>query len=133
MAAVQQAADRRLRRDATVDLAVLERGNERRARSDREPRELIRLHAITDPEVAHLEVRRRAGAGDAHDLALDVGKRLDRAVCRHQDRVTRGEADLHDTLGRLALAGEVDRVVVVAHRRVDLPGDERVRFLDACG
>src|SRR5207247_8665520 len=52
---------------------------------------------------------------------------------RSEDRVAGREADLDDALDALALALQVDRVVVVAHRRVDLAGDESVRLLDARG
>ena len=122
--------DGRLRGDPAVDLAVLERGDEGLAGPDRQPGELARLDAVPEPEVLQLEVGRGAGAGDPHHLALHVRERVDRAVRRNDDRVSGCEADLHHALGGLALACEVDRVVVVAHRGVDLACDERVGLLD---
>src|SRR5207247_2957761 len=106
---------------------------ERLAGADGKPGEVARLEAGLVGEVLQLEVGRRAGARDPERLALEVRRRLDRAVRRHEDRVAGREADLDDALDALALALQVDRVVVVAHRRVDLAGDESVRLLDARG
>ena len=129
---VQDGGDGRVGRHAAVDGALLERGDEGRARSDGDRCELADLHAVLDGEVLRQEVGGRTEAGDAELLALEVLGRGDvaRPPCWRRSPPRRARARTARRTRRLALGLEVERVVVEADGALDLPGDERGLGLD---
>ena len=133
LTAAEQRGDGGLGGHPAVDLLVLHGRDERRAGLHRDRRDVARRQSTVDGQVLGEEVGRRAQAGDPEPAALPVGRGPDDAgqVGAAQLDLTRRLLQLDDRLGLLALALQVDGVVVEADHAVDLSGEHGGFRVDA--